>query len=85
MDLRQKNDYTHSLAKSSPNKLQAPQSFHVLRVLFRPFAGLLCHCPCTLTPNVADAGTPASTPATSVPFLTQYPWPRRLSFPAMLV
>lgn len=42
---RQTNDSTPSLAKNPPNKLQTPQSFYILWVLFHPFAGLLCHCP----------------------------------------
>lgn len=42
---RQTNDSTPSLAKNPPNKLQTPQSFYILWVLFHPFAGLLRHCP----------------------------------------
>lgn len=82
---RQTNDSTYSLAKNPRNKLQIPQSCYMLWILLCPFAGPLCHCPHMLTPNVANVGTPATMPATSVPFLMQHPQPRRRSFSVMLL
>lgn len=83
---RQTNDSTPSLAKNPPNKLQTPQSFYILWVLFHPFAGLLRHCPPRRLPfSMAGLGTLAAPPAVSVPLLTQCPRPGRLSFPVMLV
>lgn len=81
---RKTNDCTYFLAKKPPNKLQIPQSSYMLWILLCPFAGPLCHCPHTLTLKAANVGTPATMPATSVPFLTQYPQPRRHSFPAIV-